>query len=357
MKRILVPFSFLYGAIVWIRNLLYDIKVFKSYEFKLPVISLGNITVGGTGKTPHTEYLIRLLEKQYKVAFLSRGYKRKTRDFRYATESSTVNEIGDEPWQIRHKFPHIIVAVDRDRVNGIRNIQESYAETDIILLDDAFQHRSVKPGINILLVDYNRPIFNDTLLPRGELREPVSGRDRADIFIVTKSPANMSAMDRRLFAINIDPLPHQRVYFSTIKYNTPLPVFAGARNEVDFQDKSLSVLLVTGIAKAKSILDHLRKQYTNVEHVEFADHHAFTVNDIQAIQQKYNGITEEKKIIFTTEKDAVRLRTMQNSDMNPDEWYYLPIEIEFLHDEGELFNRQIMHYINTNSRKSLLYKG
>lgn len=357
MKRILVPFSFLYGAIVWIRNLFYDIKVFKSYEFKLPVISIGNITVGGTGKTPHTEYLIRLLEKQYKIAFLSRGYKRKTRDFRYATESSTVEEIGDEPWQIRHKFPKIIVAVDRNRVNGIRNIQESYAETDIILLDDAFQHRSVKPGINILLVDYNRPIFYDKLLPHGQLREPVSGKDRADIFIVTKSPLNMSAMDRRLFSMNIDPLPHQSVYFSSIKYNAPLPVFSDAKSEVDFQDKSLFVLLVTGIAATKSILDHLKKKYTNVEHAQFADHHFFTANDIRSIQQKFDAITGEKKIILTTEKDAVRLRTLPVSDMNPAVWYYIPIEIEFLHDEGELFNRQILHYINKNSRNSLLYKG
>lgn len=356
LKSFLVPFSYLYGFITWMRNVLYDVKFFKSYEFKLPVISVGNITVGGTGKTPHTEYLIRLLEDKYKVAFLSRGYKRKTRDFRYATESSSVDEIGDEPWQIRHKFPKIIVAVDRNRANGITTIQESYAETDLVLLDDAFQHRSVKPGINILLVDYNRPIFNDTLLPSGRLRESVSGKHRADIIIVTKVPSNMTAIDRRLFSMRLDPFPYQSVYFTTIKYNKPLPVFANSAGDVDFTDKSLSILLVTGIAHAKSIVDHLKKQYSNVEHIEYPDHHFFTENDIRQIAQKYNNLSEGQKAIITTEKDAVRLRSLQNSEIDTNAWFYLPIEVEFMHDEAEHFNKQILHYLNKNSRKSLLYK-
>jgi tetraacyldisaccharide 4'-kinase len=356
LKIILFPFTLLYGIVTSTRNLFYDIKVFKSYEFKLPVISVGNITVGGTGKTPHTEYLIRLLKNQYKVAFLSRGYKRKTNDFRYASENSSVRDIGDEPWQIRHKFPDIIVAVDKDRVNGIRTIQKDYPETDVILLDDAFQHRSVKPGINMLLVDYNRPIFNDSLMPSGRLRESTSGKHRADIIIVTKAPSVMSAMDIRLFSMNMDPQTHQHVYFTKIKYSAPVPVFSDANNDVDFSDKSLSVLVVTGIASAASLIDHLKKQYSNVEQVEFPDHHFFTANNIRLINLRFASLPGEKKIILTTEKDAIRLKALQNAEIVHDAWYYIPIEVEFLHDEGELFNRQVLHYINKNSRKSLLNK-
>jgi tetraacyldisaccharide 4'-kinase len=355
-RILLYPLSCFYGLIIWFRNLLFDLNIRKANEFKLPVISIGNITVGGTGKTPHTEYLIRLLKDNYKVAFLSRGYKRNTNDFRIGNDLSTVEEIGDEPFQILGKFPWIVVAVDRSRVNGIRKIQENYPETDIILLDDAFQHRSVKPGVNILLIDYNRPIFNDSLLPGGRLREPASERRRADIIIVTKMPANISAIDKRLFLMKIGARDNQSVYFTSVKYADPKPVFPETETRPDFNNKLLSVLLVTGIANAGILVDYLKNEFAIVEHLNFPDHHFYSADDMNTIVERFQILPGKAKVILTTEKDAVRLRSIQHSVIDREFWYYLPIEIEFQQGEGEQFNSQIIDYVSKNNRNSLLYK-
>jgi tetraacyldisaccharide 4'-kinase len=309
LKIALFPASLLYGLVIWIRNTMFDLKILKSNEFKIPVISVGNITVGGTGKTPHTEYLIHLLKQDYKIAFLSRGYKRKTSDFKIATENSNYEEIGDEPYQIKKKFSDILVAVNASRVNGIKKIIRNEPETDIILLDDAFQHRSVSPGINILLIDYNRPIFKDSLLPMGRLREPVSEKDRANIIIISKTPENISAIDKRLFLLNVKAKSHQTVYFTSIKYAAPKPVFdTNNSKKINFNDKSLSVILISGIANSSLFVNEVNSEYHNIEHLQFPDHYAYSKDDVGSILKKLESLPGKNKVILTTEKDAARLQ-------------------------------------------------
>ncbi len=222
---LLYPVSLIYGFITGFRNFLYNYGILSTTVFPVPVICVGNITVGGTGKTPHTEYLIELLEKNFKIAVLSRGYKRKTRDFRIASLSSTVSEIGDEPLQIFRKFPRTLVAVDRKRVNGVRKILELSPETDLIILDDGFQHRRLTPGFSILLSDFERPIIKDHMLPYGDLREHRSNMRRADIILITKCPESLSAIQRRLFVKEIGKAPYQNLYFTSLAYNAPLACF------------------------------------------------------------------------------------------------------------------------------------
>lgn len=358
IKTILYPISLIYGSIVFLRNKFYDYKIFKSEEFHLPVISVGNITVGGTGKTPHTEYLIRLLQNNYKIALLSRGYKRKSKGFVLASENSTVLDIGDEPYQIKQKFPEIIVAVDRKRVNGINQLLQQNQEIDIIILDDAYQHRSVTPGINILLLDYTRPIFIDAILPYGRLREQVSEKKRADIMIVTKVPKNITAMDKRLLGMNTGAQPHQKVYFSTVGYGTPKPVFdeTNVTTSINFDSKKLSVILVTGIANPEPLIKNLKDKYDSVFTFQYSDHHFFTKEDVNKIISKFQELPDLEKVIITTEKDATRLLSFNKEEYQPSSWYYIPIHVEFLKNEAESFNQQIMHYVKNNSKNSILYK-
>jgi tetraacyldisaccharide 4'-kinase len=357
LKIAFFPLSLLYGLVIWIRNTLFDFKILKSKEFKIPVISVGNITVGGTGKTPHTEYLIKLLKNEYKLALLSRGYKRKTRDFRIATENSNYEEIGDEPYQVKKKFPEISVAVDANRVNGIEKIMRNVPETDIILLDDAFQHRSVSPGVNILLIDYNRPIFNDSLLPMGRLREPASQKDRADIIIVSKTPENITAIEKRLYLKQVNARPYQTVFFTSLKYGGPVPIF-DAKDKIlfDFSDPTLSILLLTGIANPTPLIKEINTRYKEVTHLKFPDHYAYAKNDILSIVEKLNSLSGKNKIILTTEKDAARLHIFADAEIKPEFWYYIPIEIVFHEGEADAFNRQIIHYVQNNSKNSILYK-
>ena len=359
LKIFYYPAWLIYGLIIFIRNKLYDLKAFKSYEFHLPIISVGNITVGGTGKTPHAEYLINLLKDEYKLAFLSRGYKRKTRDFIVANEQSSVAAIGDEPLQVKRKFPDLTVAVDRKRVNGINKLIDNIPDLDIILLDDAYQHRSVSPGVNILLVDYNRPLKGDSLLPIGRLREPAHEKDRADVIVVTKVPRDINPMEKRLFLLNVDARPYQKVYFSTIKYGRLKPVFpADPKPEIPKLDKEkkYTILLVTGIADPSELIAHLEPVSKEVIPMSYPDHYAFTQKDISAIVEKFKAIPASDKLIVTTEKDAVRLTFYDAAETLPEAWFYAPIEIEFLPHEGESFNNHILHYVKNNNRNSILYK-
>lgn len=357
---LLYPFSLIYGLVIWIRNSLFDLGILKSAEFPIPTISVGNITVGGTGKTPHTEYLVRLLKDEFNVATLSRGYKRKTRKFLLATSDSGVNDIGDEPVQIKHKFPDIHVAVDRKRVNGIKELMKRIPDLDLILLDDAYQHRYVKPGLSILLIDYNRPISEDHLLPAGRLREHVYEKRRASIVLITKCPDRLKPIELRIIYKDLKLFPFQHLFFTKLSYGVPVPVFIETKNPPGLSDMKAArpgILMVTGIAGPRLYKKHLRGISTNIKEMNYPDHHAFTEKDVARIQQSYKEIDEQEKFIFTTEKDAMRLRKFTNIDPSiRDRMFYIPVGIEVLNEEGEIFNNQIQSYVRDNKRDSILHK-
>lgn len=363
INKWLYPFSFLYGMGVNFRNQLFDWDILHSKSFDVPVINIGNITVGGTGKTPHTEYLIRLLQQEFQVAVLSRGYKRKSKGFVLATPETPMMQIGDEPYQMKRKFPHIHVAVDADRCNGIEQLCAPgiTPEVEVVLLDDAYQHRYVKPGINILLVDYHRMIDEDALLPAGRLREPESGKSRANIVIVTKCPRNIKPMDYRIISKQTDLYPYQKLYFSTFAYGelTPLcPEDSSASRPLESLEKDERVLLLTGIALPEQLKQDLEKYVRHIETAIFPDHHAFTAKDLQAVKAQFEQMGEGKKLIVTTEKDATRLANHPHLDEEMRKAIYvLPVEIEILQNQQESFNEHIIKYVRANSRNSILHQS
>ena len=352
MFRILLwPISMLYGLIIFIRNFLFDIHLLKSKTFDIPVISIGNITIGGTGKTPHVEYLINLLKNDQKISVLSRGYKRKTKGFYLASENSLSTEIGDEPCQIKRKFPDITVAVDTKRVRGIEKLIELGSEA--VILDDAFQHRYVKPGLSILLVDYNRNINEDHLLPYGRLRECVHAKERSDIIIVSKTPENLKPIDRRLIHKNLYPRPYQKVFFTGLRYGEIKAVYEKfARTGLPLQQMQgkVTVLLFTGIAHTKQLVEYVNKFAAKVVHLRFPDHAKYTLKRINKIIDAFNHIKNDHKIILTTEKDAVKISelTIENNIFK-ENLYFLPIEVFFIDEEKE-FNNQITEYVRKNKR-------
>ncbi len=345
LKILLYPFSLLYGIFVYIRNQLYDLNILKSHEFDVPVISIGNITVGGTGKTPHVEYLINLLGDNFKVAALSRGYKRKTRGFRWVKTDSSFTDVGDEPLQVKKKFPKIAVTVCENRVKGAEQLlrQDDEKTPDVILLDDAFQHRRISSGINILLIDYNRQIKEDLLLPAGRLRESASQMRRANIIIFTKCPGEVTPIMRRILQKEVRLKPYQDLFFTTFAYDKIEPVFSGKELPDDFYEKqSFGILIVTGIAFPRLIPEYLKKFSSETEVLTYPDHHNYSKEDIQTIMQKYEALKKERKIIITTEKDAVRFMGLTGLEESFREaLYYLPVKVKFLDDEGKLFNKKI----------------
>ena len=353
----LLPFSWVYGSIVRFRNWLFDMGLKKSKSFSIPIISVGNITVGGSGKTPHVEYLIRLLHDKAKIAVLSRGYKRKSHGYVLAEESTTMPEIGDEPFQMHQKFSDIYVAVDAKRARGIENLQndEATKDVDVVLLDDAFQHRYVKPGINILLVDYHRLIIYDKMLPAGRLREPLSGKNRADIVIITKCPKDLKPMEFRVLTKAMDLYPFQKLYFTSIDYDTPKGVFEEKQIELDkLQD--YHVLLLTGIASPKQMEHDLKPMTKDITNLSFGDHHSFKGKDIDRINDAFESMPEPR-IIITTEKDAVRLRETEGLyEKVKSNMYELPIKVSFMLDQQDNFNEKIISYVRKNSRNSILAK-
>lgn len=353
----LLPFSWIYGSIVRFRNWLFDMGLKKSKSFSIPIISVGNITVGGSGKTPHVEYLIRLLHDKAKIAVLSRGYKRKSHGYVLAEESTTMPEIGDEPFQMHQKFSDIYVAVDAKRARGIENLQndEATKDVDVVLLDDAFQHRYVKPGINILLVDYHRLIIYDKMLPAGRLREPLSGKNRADIVIITKCPKDLKPMEFRVLTKAMDLYPFQKLYFTCIDYDTPKGVFEENQIELDkLQD--YHVLLLTGIASPKQMEHDLKPMTKDITNLSFGDHHSFKGKDIDRINDTFESMPEPR-IIITTEKDAVRLRETEGLyEKVKSNMYELPIKVSFMLDQQDNFNEKIISYVRKNSRNSILAK-
>ncbi len=354
-----LPLSWCYGLGVKLRNLLFDMGILKSRKFGVPVIAVGNITVGGTGKTPHVEYLVKLLRDKHQVAVLSRGYKRKTKGFLLADQDSTAKTIGDEPLQIKQKFPDVHVAVDKNRCHGIETLL-SLAETkniEAVILDDAYQHRYVKPDINILLVDYHRLIVNDRLLPAGRLREPASEKSRANIIIVTKCPKDLKPMDFRVMMKTMNPYPYQRLFFTTLDYEPLTPIYCGENRPLSDIKEDEHILLLTGIASPKQMIMDLEPYSKNIHTLTFGDHHEFKPKDIERINSEFEALPEPKTII-TTEKDAVRLFGMEGlSDNVRKHIYALPLKIRFMLDQEDKFNEIINGYVRKNSRNSILDKG
>jgi len=352
----LYPLSLIYGFITGFRNFLYDAGILPSAEFHFPVICVGNITVGGTGKTPHTEYIAALLRENFKVATLSRGYKRKTRDFRIASASSLVSEIGDEPMQIFRNFPDVLVTVDRNRVRGVRRILSEHPEIEVIILDDGFQHRKINPGYSILLSDFERPIIKDHMLPYGNLRESKSNMSRADIILITKSPENISPIQRRILVKEIDKLPYQNLYFTSIKYNSPEPIFESGRasEPYDFSKPAgCGIVLITGIANPQPLKEYLQKSYNEIIHLSYPDHYSFNESDLLRFSSAYNSLKSAKQYLFTTEKDAVRLREFTNiAEPIKSSFFYVPIGVFFLNEDKDEFDNLIINYVRENHRNN-----
>ncbi len=352
IKLFLYPLSILYGIVVSIRNFMFNTKLLHSQEFDQPVISVGNITVGGTGKTPHTEYLIRLLSDEFKVATLSRGYKRKTSGFIFADDTASSISIGDEPMQMKNKFPNIQVAVDEKRVRGIKLLfsQEDDRKPDIILLDDAFQHRYVKPGINIALIDYNRPVGEDQLLPVGRLRESTSALRRAGIIIITKCPPKIKPIDRRIFSKELNIRPYQNLFFTTLEYGNITPAYPDTSTIINNLEEMshYASLLITGIANPALLEKYVMEKIPATEILNFPDHHTFTGNDMKNILERFYSIQNFKKIIITTEKDVMRFRDIAFPDELKPYLYYIPLKIRFLDNEEKQFDRKILNYVREN---------
>ena len=346
MHFILLPLSLIYNLITFIRNKLFDIEFFSSQSFEIPIISVGNLSVGGEGKTPHVEYIINMLQNKYQIAILSRGYKRETTGFVIAETIDTHKKIGDESLQLKIKFPNCIVAVCESRRRGVNKIISNYKDVDLIILDDAFQHRWVKPNINILITSYEKPFYKNYILPAGTLREGRYGKKRADIIIMSKCSQNINHTEKKDIIRKINPLKNQNIYFSHIKYLKWQSLFT-KRNDVKNFTSFEKIILVTGIANAENIKLSLTEQGYIVEHIEYSDHYQFKKRNIIHILKKYNSEKSFKTLILTTEKDAVRLKKFEKLFHNVPV-FLVPIEIKL--DNEEKFKHQIINYVKKDRR-------
>jgi len=351
LRLLLFPFSLIYGAVIWCRNRLYDLGVLHQTSFDLPVIVVGNLEIGGTGKSPMIEYLIRLLKVNYKIATLSRGYGRRTKGFLEAQPGTSAMDLGDEPLQFKMKFPDITVAVQENRVAGMEILKKDH---DLVLLDDAYQHRALKPGLSILLFDYNQLNDIKILFPAGNLRDRISERRRADIMVVTKCPKDLDHNSKQKISRQLEVSGRRiPIFFTGISYSDPIPynrMISDGQSQApetappkleDFQQ----ALIVTGIARPAPFEAYVRSGITRVETLTFPDHHPFSVGDINLIGKKFEAMNSERKVILTTEKDKMRLIAKEFADQLM-EWplYYIPIRVEFLGNEGKEFDRQILEY-------------
>ncbi len=354
---LLYPISKMYGLGMAVRNKMFEYGMLKQQEFNVPLVVVGNIAMGGTGKTPHVEYIVESLLGKYNIGVLSRGYKRATKGFVLASQQSRPEDIGDESYQIYRKFgPDITVAVCEKRVEGINRMMEINPSINMIILDDAFQHRYVKPAVSIVLTEYNRPVFNDKLLPYGRLREPKSALNRADIVVVTKCPLDMKPMHYRIFKENLNLFPYQKLYFSRYNYGHLVPVFPTEVAEIPTLDTlptDSSILVVTGVANPKPFARYLRRHKAKVKLKRFTDHHNFTASDMDAIEQQFDALPGNKFIV-TTEKDAVRLL---NNPYFPHRLkssiFYVPIKVEFI-PQGEI---EFTPALEKTIRDSRLFKS
>ena len=335
-----------YSWVTATRNRLFDHGLLKTHEFSMPTICIGNISVGGTGKTPHTEYLIRLLKDTFRTAVLSRGYGRRSKGYILADDHTPMDQIGDEPFQIKQKFKDIEVAVCEKRVVGINRIATDLKDTDVILLDDAFQHRHVKAGLNILLVDYSRPIWQDCMLPFGRMRESINGIRRADIAIITKCPS-LTEEQKEQCINHIKEIKEIPVFFSRMQYGELYSLFGCCTRNLT---PGTDVLLITGIARPEPLKKEIEKRCGSVTMIQYPDHHNFTDSDFKKIEHQYNRIKNGNKIIITTEKDATRiLQHSATPEKLKQDICVLPIEVEILKDKN-MFNKIILDYVTENSR-------
>lgn len=375
LKILLLPFSFIYGAIVLIYHFLYNIGILPSKKFDIPVISVGNLTVGGTGKTPHVEYILRKLSaegvaKRSELATLSRGYGRVTSGFLLADDESSSSEIGDEPRQMKQKFRELNVAVDESRVHGIQKLMKLSPDLKAVVLDDAFQHRTVTPGLSILLEDYFALDKTDFMLPAGDLREPKIGAGRADIIVVTNSPKLLSPLERRRIDAKIKLKSKQKLFFSYVSYGDLVPAFAKIAetnvseetplmvNKSFYFERDYSILLLTGIAHTYPLREYYKGNISELIHMKYDDHHEYTKEDVEKILQKFDNIVNENKIILTTEKDAMRLaipgvfRALEKLPI-----FYIPITINFHDEDGAEFAREIIDYVAKNQIYSRVHSN
>jgi tetraacyldisaccharide 4'-kinase len=352
-----MPLSALYGLATDIRNYLFDRNFFKSVKFPIPVISIGNIAAGGTGKTPHTEFILNVLNKSYKCAVLSRGYKRTTTGFLEVNERYNFADVGDEPLQIARKFSNVNVAVAEKRTYGIKKILEKYPETNVVILDDAFQHRQVKPSLSILLTSYRKLFTTDFLLPAGHLRERRNNYKRADIIIITKCPVNIGKDEINAIRMKINPIKHQRIFFSGYEYSDLIPVFNDENNKkIDFNNlksRKYTGLILTGIASTKEFWDKTSELCDDTITLTFTDHHDFTRNDIRKIEKIFGNIKNDDKIIITTEKDAIRLVDNKFISNNIKQYFfYIAISVKILDNNEDLFIKTITDHVGKNKRNS-----
>ncbi len=342
LKFLLLPFAMLYDVVMNIRNRLYDMKLKPSTSFDIPVIGVGNLAVGGTGKTPMTEYLIRLLSPKYKVVTLSRGYGRKTKGFRIAGEHDSASTVGDEPFQIYKKFfPAIDVTVGEERALAIPTILQELEKSEVVVMDDAFQHRSVIPGLSILLTEYHRPFFNDHVLPYGRLREGPEGANRADAIVVTKCPGHLEEEEMMSVEHAIRKYSMKPIFFSKIRYGEPIP-FGNPTKKF-----SSHVILMTGIANAHILEEYVKKHFILVKHFSFRDHYVFSASDLQDVEHILHKTAGEQISILTTEKDKVKLeRDELKAYTSRLPIFYLPIEAEFLRN-GKDFDAMVTSFMNS----------
>ncbi|ADY51903.1 lipid-A-disaccharide kinase [Pseudopedobacter saltans DSM 12145] len=353
LRLLLLPISAVYGLVVWLRNRLYDFGVFSSTSFDLPVISVGNLEVGGSGKTPLTEYLIKLLSG-YRLATLSRGYGRKTKGFRWVKEHDDSTLSGDEPAQIKNKFPAIDVSVCEDRVAGVKQLQHNH---DLILLDDAYQHRAIKPGFNVLVFNYYNLNKLRFLLPAGNYRDLFVERKRADILLISKCPQQLNTTRRDEIIRKMKPLNNQKVVFSSIGYSNDIKnIFAGQLKPVNTINKDTHVLLITGIANPLPLVNEIRKYTDNIIHHFYPDHHLFSTKNMLKLVEAFQDIEATDKVIITTEKDAVRLNITENrKHIYTLPVYQWPIEIVFLDKDKSVFDQEILNYVISNKRSDRIH--
>lgn len=342
VRVVLYPLALLYGAVVWLRNRLYDTGFFSSISFSVPVITVGNLSVGGTGKTPHVEYLIRLLQYRFQVATMSRGYKRHTQGFIVADEQSNALRIGDEPMQYHMKYPELVVSVAEERITGIPALLQRRPDVDVIILDDAYQHRSVKAGVNILITDFAKPFYKDYVLPLGRLRERRSAYKRADVIIVSKCPPALDKAGADAIEKNIHPLPNQQVFFTAIEYQQPYDLISGETTSLN----NTNAVLVCCIARPEPLISFLKQQANDVHVLSYPDHHYFVSSDLEEIKAAYNNWDATNKIIVTTEKDAARLHLHIDKLK---EWgihiVVLPIAVQVLFNRGAALDDMIVKYV------------